>query len=102
VPLGLVAATLPGATIWSVLTLGLAVSGTIEFVQLLVPGRFPSIDDAICNTLGALMGWGIASLGRRLLRGQTPCCGHATACCGRATARLVKRPRNAADRRTEV
>ena len=67
-PLGLVAATLPGATLWSVLTLGLAVSGTIEFVQLLVPGRFPSIDDVLCNTLGALIGWALARLGRRLLR----------------------------------
>ena len=57
VPLGMVAAIWPGATIFSVLATGLAVSGSIEFIQLTVPGRVPSVDDVITNVTGALLGW---------------------------------------------
>ncbi|WP_027132673.1 VanZ family protein [Geminicoccus roseus] len=57
VPLGMVAAIWPGATVFSVLATGLAVSGTIEFTQLTVPGRVPSVDDIITNVTGALLGW---------------------------------------------
>ncbi|WP_235031460.1 VanZ family protein [Geminicoccus flavidas] len=57
VPLGVVAAIWPGATLFSVLATGLAISGSIEFIQLTVPGRVPSVDDVITNTTGAFCGW---------------------------------------------
>jgi hypothetical protein len=57
VPLGMVAAIWPGATLFSVLATGLAISGSIEFIQLTVPGRVPSVDDVITNTAGAFCGW---------------------------------------------
>jgi hypothetical protein len=67
VPLGMVAAIWPGATIFSVLATGLAVSGTIEFVQLTVPGRVPSVDDVVTNVTGAGIGWLVIFALRRLL-----------------------------------
>jgi hypothetical protein len=67
VPLGMVAAIWPGATIFSVLATGLAVSGSIEFIQLTVPGRVPSVDDIITNVTGALLGWVAIFLLRRAL-----------------------------------
>lgn len=67
IPLGMVAALWPGATIFSVLATGLAVSGTIEFVQLTVPGRVPSVDDIVTNVTGAFLGWLVIALLRRLL-----------------------------------
>ena len=57
IPLGVIAAIWPGATVFSVLATGMAVSGTIEFTQLSVPGRVPSVDDILTNTTGALVGW---------------------------------------------
>jgi hypothetical protein len=67
IPLGMVAAIWPSATIFSVLATGLAVSGTIEFVQLTVPGRVPSVDDVVTNVTGAGIGWLVIFALRRLL-----------------------------------
>jgi hypothetical protein len=67
VPLGMVAAIWPGATIFSVLATGLGVSGMIEFTQLTVPGRVPSVDDIVTNVSGAGLGWLAIFLLRQLL-----------------------------------
>ena len=67
IPLGMIAAIWPGATVFSVLATGLAVTGAIEFTQLTVPGRVPSIDDILANTAGAALGWLLVLLLRLML-----------------------------------
>lgn len=70
--LGNVALFLPfGATLalqrWSLrraLLVALAFSAAIECVQLFIPGRTTSVDDAICNTVGAGIGWFLVGRGR--------------------------------------
>ena len=39
---------------------GLLVSLAIELTQFYIPGRYPSIQDVFCNTLGTVVGFGIA------------------------------------------
>lgn len=41
---------------WQVALLAAASSGTIEVIQLLIPGRVTALSDVIANTLGALAG----------------------------------------------
>ena len=59
---------LRGFTIRRTVGVALALSISIELVQLLLPGRTTAIDDVICNTSGAALGWFSA----RLLHGATP------------------------------
>ena len=55
VPLGLVQAW-RGHKLWRATLTGAAFSLLIEISQTWIPGRFPSFDDLIANTLGALLG----------------------------------------------
>ncbi|MBT2585569.1 VanZ family protein [Arthrobacter sp. ISL-95] len=45
---------------WPMTLLAAASSGTIEVVQLLVPGRVTALSDVVANTLGALAGLMVA------------------------------------------
>jgi VanZ family protein len=54
--------------VWRVMAVTIAYGIAIEFLQRLVPGRFPSFGDAVANTLGAVMALFMMRLGlaRRL------------------------------------
>jgi glycopeptide antibiotics resistance protein len=45
----------------STVLVGFCLSAAIEFTQLFIPGRKTSSDDVLCNTLGALVGFALAS-----------------------------------------
>lgn len=45
---------------WPLALLAAVSSGTIEVVQLLVPGRVTALSDVVANTLGALAGLAVA------------------------------------------
>lgn len=58
---------LPATLLWSLgwpfrrtVAAGLALSITIELLQLAIPGRSTATVDVICNTLGAAAGWLLA------------------------------------------
>ena len=55
-PLGLVQAW-RGGRFWTTTIFGLLLSMAIEISQLWIPGRFPSLDDLLSNTLGAALGF---------------------------------------------
>ena len=59
---------------WRVALLAIVLSSCIELAQLLVPDRSADVDDALLNTLGALLGCAVL----RLLRfpGFRPLAGH--------------------------
>ncbi len=62
VPLRLRFATTPLAV-----TLGAATSAVIEWLQVFVPGRYPSVIDIACNTAGAYIGAASASVAAALV-----------------------------------
>lgn len=78
VPLGLLLASSARVrTPWLAVAAGLAFSATIETVQIVLPGRFPTVQDVVANTLGAGLGAAaIAALGalrrRRARRAALP------------------------------
>ena len=47
---------------WLAVAIGVVATLTIEFVQLFLPARFSTASDLIANTLGTLLGVGIAFL----------------------------------------
>lgn len=51
---------------WRIALLALLVSTAIELTQLLVPDRSADIDDIIVNVTGALLGYAILSVARRV------------------------------------
>lgn len=55
-PLGLVQAW-RGGRFWTTALFGFLLSLTIEVSQVWIPGRFPSLDDLLSNTLGAALGF---------------------------------------------
>lgn len=60
VPLG-IALALRRASIARVATAALLVSGSVELVQLLVPGRTTSVDDVLFNVFGAVLGHAVST-----------------------------------------
>lgn len=46
--------------LWSSVLFGGLLSLAIEITQFVIPGRDPSLQDIVCNTLGTLIGFGIA------------------------------------------
>jgi glycopeptide antibiotics resistance protein len=68
-PVGFVAALLTRRhPVWVWALVGVAISGTIELVQLIaLPGRHASLKDVVSNTLGLLLGVGVVRLARRAL-----------------------------------
>lgn len=50
--------------LWQVIGFTIAYGIGIEFAQGLVPGRFPSIGDAVANTLGAVIALLVMRVGR--------------------------------------
>jgi glycopeptide antibiotics resistance protein len=55
---------------WRILILALLVSTAIELTQLLVPDRSADIDDVLVNVAGALIGFAVFRLLRRITRGS--------------------------------
>jgi hypothetical protein len=53
---------------WAIAALGLGVAAVIEFVQVSVPGRYSTLSDLVSNGLGAVLGCGVALMGRRAMR----------------------------------
>ncbi|UKA48997.1 VanZ family protein [Arthrobacter sp. FW305-123] len=53
---------------WPLALLAAASSGTIEVIQLLVPGRVTALSDVLANTLGALAGLAAAKKLAAVLR----------------------------------
>ena len=51
--LGLALAAVRGRRVWIV---GASLSCLVEVIQLLLPGRYPSVGDVVCNTLGTVAG----------------------------------------------
>lgn len=74
VPMGLLLTLLLGAwRWWLAVTIGVASTLGIEFVQLFLPARFTDARDVLANTLGTLIGAGIALLvTSRRRRGDPP------------------------------
>ncbi|MFE4950240.1 VanZ family protein [Leifsonia sp. NPDC056665] len=76
VPVGLLFAVLLGrGRWWLAFALGVAMTLTIEFVQLFLPARVSDARDLLANTLGTLIGIGIAAViagGRRSRPDATP------------------------------
>lgn len=67
VPFGVLVALLLGARRWRVVVAGLVLSASIEITQrLALPGRVPSVQDVVLNTVGAALGW--AALGAAVRR----------------------------------
>ena len=66
VPLGLLVTLLLPARLWWLVPLAcLAVSALIEGGQgLLLPDRFPSLQDVVANTMGGVIGVTLAALGK--------------------------------------
>ena len=63
VPMGLLFTLLLGAwRWWLAVTIGVAATLGIEFVQLFLPARFTDVRDLLANTLGTLIGVGVALL----------------------------------------
>ncbi|RDV46914.1 VanZ family protein [Leifsonia sp. ku-ls] len=63
VPMGLLFTLLLGAWRWWVaVAIGVAATLCIEFVQLFLPARFSDARDLLANTLGTLIGVGVALL----------------------------------------
>ncbi|MDN4599580.1 VanZ family protein [Leifsonia virtsii] len=63
VPMGLLFTLLLGAwRWWLAVTIGVASTLGIEFVQLFLPARFTDVRDLLANTLGTLVGVGVALL----------------------------------------
>lgn len=57
VPFGLLLGILaPRWPSWLVIASGFAMSAGIEFVQTMLPTRYPTVSDVIANTLGAAIG----------------------------------------------
>lgn len=57
VPFGLLLGVLaPRWPSWLVIASGFAMSAGIEFVQTMLPTRYPTVSDVIANTLGAAIG----------------------------------------------
>ena len=79
---------LRGFTIRRTVGVALALSISIELVQLLLPGRTTAIDDVICNTSGAALGWFSVA---RLLHGRHHVLGSLTMTFGRPTVELSRR-----------
>ncbi|MFD4958817.1 VanZ family protein [Microbacterium sp. NPDC058389] len=71
VPLGLLLTVLMRHHLWGA-TLALALSVTVELVQVLIPERSPSLRDVLANGLGAAVGAAIAWLVVLRRRGATP------------------------------
>lgn len=66
VPIGaLVSAAWPALQAWRVVAAGTATSILIEVVQIGLPTRYPTVSDAIANTLGAAVGVVTVALVRR-------------------------------------
>lgn len=66
-PLGIFAmAMLPTLRWWQAVVLAIAVSGTFELLQGLLPGRTASAQDVVANTLGAAIGAGLVVASRAL------------------------------------
>jgi glycopeptide antibiotics resistance protein len=76
VPVGLLFAVLLGrGRWWLAFALGVAMTLTIEFVQLFLPARVSDARDLLANTLGTLIGIGIVAVfagGRRSRPDATP------------------------------
>lgn len=56
VPLGLLLASGRVRHPWHAATIGLALSAAIETTQTLIPGRYPTMQDVVANTVGAALG----------------------------------------------
>lgn len=73
VPLGVLLVVLGTRPVHAIVA-GLLLSGTIETVQLAIPGRVSTLQDVVLNTagaaLGAILAAGVSRLGRR--RAGTP------------------------------
>ena len=52
---------------WRIALLALLVSTAIELIQLAIPDRSADIDDVIVNVAGALLGYAILNVTRRLI-----------------------------------
>jgi glycopeptide antibiotics resistance protein len=52
-----------------------ALSVAVELVQLALPGRTTAVDDVLCNTTGAALGWLVASLVHRPVPARSPATG---------------------------
>lgn len=63
VPMGLLLTLLLGAwRWWLAVTIGIASTLGIEFVQLFLPARFTDVRDLLANTIGTVIGVGVALL----------------------------------------
>ena len=67
VPIGVLVATLSRHW-WIGFVVGIALTCGIEFTQLFMPARFPSVSDLVANSLGALIGAVAVALFRSRLR----------------------------------
>lgn len=62
-PFGLLfAVAWPSVPRWRIVAAGFATSGAIELLQLMLPTRFSTLSDLIANTLGTVIGCGVAVL----------------------------------------
>jgi hypothetical protein len=65
-PLG-IAVGLRSRSVGQVIVIGFLLSGTIELIQSVIPGRYPTLGDVVSNTLGATLGAVVCAKAGRLL-----------------------------------
>lgn len=69
VPLGLLLASSARVSApWLAVLAGLALSATVETVQIVLPGRVPTAQDVVANTAGAALGASVVVAHRALRR----------------------------------
>ncbi|MCU1472289.1 VanZ family protein [Amnibacterium sp.] len=80
---------------WLGFVLAAALSAGGELIQIVIPGRFPSIQDFALNAIGSLIGAGIAAAvnRRRRLRRLSGGAGDGGAAGGRSSRRRARQPR---------